>query len=142
VDWDRARADQTSATRSADLLIDACAVFVQAVLGDAPGVTCLATSRQPLDILDEQSVAIQPLSVPDSDAAAVEEARGGAVELFALRAGAVVPRFTVNADSAATVVRLCRRLDGMPLAIELAAVQLRALNLQELTQRLNRSLRR
>jgi predicted ATPase len=117
-------------------LLDVCAELAQAVLGDAPGVTFLATSRQPLDTEGEQNFAIQPLSVPEPDA--VELGQGDAVELFALRAGAAVPGFTVNPDNAVTVVRLCRRLDGIPLAIELAAVQLRALDLEELTQRLDR----
>ena len=65
----------------------------------------------------------QPLPVPDSDT--VELGRGDAVELFALRAAAAVPDFAVTAANAADVIGLCRRLDGIPLAIELAAVQLR-----------------
>jgi non-specific serine/threonine protein kinase len=117
-------------------VLDACAELAQAVLADAPGVTCLATSRQPLDTAGEQNFAIQPLLVPEPDA--VELGHDDAVELFALRAAAAVPGFTVNPDNSATVVRLCRRLDGIPLAIELAAVQLRALDLEELTQRLDR----
>jgi predicted ATPase len=117
-------------------LLDACAELAQAVLGEAPRVTCLATSRQPLDTAGEQNFTIQPLSVPDADDA--DLGQGDAVELFALRAAAAVPGFAVSADNAATVVRLCRRLDGIPLAIELAAVQLRALDLEELTQRLDR----
>jgi predicted ATPase len=118
-------------------MLDPCAELVQAVMSDAPGVAFLATSRQPLDTQGEQNFAIQPLPVPDADAAA-ELGRGDAVELFALRAVAAVPGFTVDRDNAAAVIRLCRRLDGMPLAIELAAVQLRALALDELIQRLDR----
>ncbi len=117
-------------------LLDVCAELAQAVLGDASGVTCLATSRQPLDTAGEQNFAIQPLSVPDADD--VELGRGDAIELFALRAAAALPGFTVNPDNSAAVVRLCRRLDGIPLAIELAAVQLRALELDELIHRLDR----
>jgi predicted ATPase len=118
-------------------MLDPCAELVQAILGDAPGVAFLATSRQPLDTPGEQNFAIQPLPVPDEDAPA-ELGRGDAVELLALRAGAAVTGFTVNRDNAASVIRLCRRLDGIPLAIELAAVQLRALELDELVQRLDR----
>src|ERR1700722_18426837 len=116
-------------------LLDACADLIQAILPEAPGVTVLATSRQPLDTLGEQNFAVQPLPVPDSDT--VEVDRGDAVELFALRAAAAVPDFTVTAANAADVIGLCRRLDGIPLAIELAAVQLRGLALDELSKRLD-----
>ena len=118
-------------------MLDPCAELVQAVMSDAPGVTFLATSRQPLDTPGEQNFAIQPLPVPDADAAA-ELGRGDAVELFALRAAAAVPGYAVTLENSADVIRLCRRLDGMPLAIELAAVQLRALALDELIRRLDR----
>ena len=116
-------------------LLDACADLIQAILPDAPGVTVLATSRQPIDTLGEQNFAVQPLPVPDSDTAELD--RGDAVELFALRAAAAVPDFAVTPANAADVIGLCRRLDGIPLAIELAAVQLRALALDELTRRLD-----
>src|SRR6202042_1377612 len=79
-------------------LLDACADLIQAILPEAPGVTVLATSRQPLDTLGEQNFAVQPLPVPDSDTAELAELdRRGAVELFALRGGAAVPAFTVPA---------------------------------------------
>jgi predicted ATPase len=116
-------------------LLDACANLIQAILPDAPGVTVLATSRQPIDTLGEQNFAVQPLPVPDSDT--VELDRGDAIELFALRAAAAAPDFAVTAANAADVIGLCRRLDGIPLAIELAAVQLRGLALDELTRRLD-----
>jgi predicted ATPase len=116
-------------------LLDACADLIQAILPDAPGVTVLATSRQPIDTLGEQNFAVQPLPVPDSDTAELD--RGDAVELFALRAAAAVPDFAVTPDNAADVIGLCRRLDGIPLAIELAAVQLRGLALDELIRRLD-----
>ena len=116
-------------------LLDACADLIQAILPEAPGVTVLATSRQPLDTLGEQNFAVQPLPVPDSDTAELD--RGDAVELFALRATAAVPDFAVTPANSADVIGLCRRLDGIPLAIELAAVQLRGLALDELTRRLD-----
>src|ERR1700722_10911047 len=116
-------------------LLDACAELIQAILPEAPGVTVLATSRQPLDTLGEQNFAVQPLPVPDSDT--VELDRGDAVELFALRAAAAVPDFRVTRANSADVIGLCRRLDGIPLAIELAAVQLRGLALDELGKRLD-----
>ena len=106
-------------------LVDACAAFADTVLRAVPGVTVLATSRQPLDAPGEHAFPLLPLPVePD------------AAELFAQRAAAVVPGFTVTAKNRADVVRLCQRLDGIPLAIELAAVRLRALPLAELAVQL------
>ncbi len=122
-------------------LLDACAALAQAVMRHAPGVTVLATSRQPLDMPGEHSFPIGPLPVPENDwlpltGTGLTDA-GDAVELFALRAGGAVPDFAVTTDNAPDVIRLCRRLDGIPLAIELAAVQLRVLPLGELLDRLN-----
>ena len=122
-------------------LLDACAALAQAVMRDAPGVTVLATSRQPLDMPGERTYPIGPLPVPENDwlplAATGLAGCGDAVELFALRAAAAVPDFAITPDNAADVIRLCRRLDGIPLAIELAVVQLRALPLSALLDRLN-----
>jgi predicted ATPase len=142
-------------------LLDACAALAQAVMRHAPGVTVLATSRQPLDMPGEHTFPIGPLPVPETDwlplagpgrsaadrfeagltGASPAEAGltgvGDAVELFALRASGAVPDFEVTPDNAPDVIRLCRRLDGIPLAIELAAVQLRMLPLGELLDRLN-----
>jgi len=106
-------------------LVDACASFVEAVLRAAPEVTVLATSRQPFDAPGEQTFPVAPLP-----------AETDAVELFAQRAASVLPDFTVTAANRADVVRVCRRLDGLPLAIELAAVRLRALPLAELANHL------
>lgn len=122
-------------------VLDACATLIQALLRDAPGVTVLATSRQPLDMPGEHIFSIGPLPVPECDglplAGDALAGGGDAVELFALRAGAAVPGFSVTPQNAADVIRLCRRLDGIPLAVELAAVQLRALPLGELLDRVN-----
>jgi predicted ATPase/DNA-binding CsgD family transcriptional regulator len=119
-------------------LIDACAMFAEAVVARAPRVTLLATSREPLDVSGENACPVGPLPVPrqpDEDAIG-----GSAVELFLQRAAAAVPGFTATADDLPDVIRLCRRLDGMPLAIELAAVRLRALPLDELAGRLDQRL--
>jgi predicted ATPase len=124
-----------------DHILDSCADLIQAVLRDAPGVTVLATSRQPLDMAAEHAFPIGPLPVPDGDTLPADRrgpaGSGDATELFALRAATAVAGFTVTTDNAADVVRLCRRLDGIPLAIELAAVQLRTLPLAELGKRLD-----
>jgi non-specific serine/threonine protein kinase len=108
-------------------LLDACAALISAVLRAAPGVTLLTTTRQPLDMPDEHIYPVGPLPVP-----------GDAVDLFALRAAVVIDGFTVTELNAPDVIRLCRRLDGIPLAIELAAVRLRELPLPELVRRLDR----
>ena len=111
-------------------LVDACAAFADAVLRAAPGVTLLATSRQPLDAQGEHAFPLLPLPAEDD-----------AADLFAQRAAAVVPGFTVTPQNRADVVRLCRRLDGIPLAIEFAAVRLRALPLTELVSQLESGIR-
>ncbi len=117
-------------------VLDACATLVQAIQQDAPGVTVLATSRQALDMPGEHTFPIGPLPVP-SQVSVSSPSAGDAVELFALRAAGAVPGFTVNPGNASDVVRLCRRLDGIPLALELAAGRLRGLPLSELVQRLD-----
>ncbi|HEX3712633.1 MAG TPA: LuxR C-terminal-related transcriptional regulator [Trebonia sp.] len=111
-------------------VITGCVPLVFALLRHAPGVTVLATSRQPLDLPGEHVFPLPPLPVPGPREAAGE---GDAVELFAQRAAAAVPGFTVSGANRGDVIRLCRRLDGIPLAIELAAVQLRATSLPALT---------
>jgi predicted ATPase/DNA-binding CsgD family transcriptional regulator len=107
-------------------LVDACAAFAEAVLRAAPAVTVLATSRQPFDAPGEHAFPVAPLPI-----------EGDAVELFAQRAASAAPGFAVTAANRADVVRLCRRLNGIPLAIELAAVRLRALPLVELANLLD-----
>jgi predicted ATPase len=106
-------------------LIDACADLAEAIMREAPAVTLLATSRQPLDVHGEHTFPVPPL--PEADA----------VELFARRAATAVPCFAVGDDNRSEVARLCQRLDGIPLAIELAAVQLRTLPLPDLVHRLD-----
>jgi non-specific serine/threonine protein kinase len=112
-------------------VIGGCAALVSALLRDAPGVTVLAVSRQPLDMPGEHAFPLPPLPVPEPG-----DAGGDAVELFAQRAAAAVPGFTVSDANRSDVIGLCRRLDGIPLAIELAAVQLRTSSLRALSGRL------
>jgi len=111
-------------------LVDACGEFADTVLRGAPGVTLVITSRQPLDVPGEHAFPLLPL--PPA---------GAAVELFAQRAAAVVPGFSITPRNRADVVRVCRRLDGIPLAIEFAAVRLRALPLPELASQLDSGIR-
>jgi non-specific serine/threonine protein kinase len=114
-------------------VLGGCAPLIGALLREAPGVTVLVTSRQPLDMPGEYLFPLPPLPVPRPGAAA---GGGDAVELFAQRAAAVVPGFTLSGANRGEVVRLCRRLDGIPLAIELAAAQLRTTSLEALPGRL------
>ena len=88
----------------------------QAVLGGCPGVTLLTTSREPIGVAGEVTWRVPSLSLADE-----------AIELFADRARRARPDFALTDDNAATVTEICRRLDGMPLAIELAAARVRAL---------------
>src|SRR3569833_1178085 len=121
-------------------LLHACALFSDALLRGAPGVRILTTSREVLGIAGEQTLAVPVLSLPSpgaGDGRLSAFTRYDAVRLFAERAAAVLPDFAVTADNRAAVEAICRRLDGIPLAIELAAVRLRALSVDQLLDRLD-----
>jgi predicted ATPase/DNA-binding CsgD family transcriptional regulator len=115
-------------------LTGACARLAELLLPAAPGLRILATSRSPLGAAAEHSLLVNPLEVPADDAGA---ARSDAVSLFVDRARAAVPDFALTADNTPAVAELCRRLDGIPLALELAAVRLRGMPVDELLTRLN-----
>ena len=117
-------------------VLDACAVLIAKLLSATSSVRVLATSRQLLRADGEQVLVVPPLPVPSDGEPAVE-----AVTLFAERAAAVAPGFTIDASNRDTIVRICRRLDGIPLALELAAVRLRVLSVGELLERLDHRLR-
>ena len=119
-------------------LTAACARFVRAVLRETSHITVLATSRQPLHVPGEQVLRLGPLPVPGPGEAAA--GTGDAVELFAQRAAAAVSGFRLTEPDLPDVLRLCRRLDGIPLAIELAAVRVRALPVAELAARIDAGL--
>ncbi|WP_051831515.1 ATP-binding protein [Streptomyces violens] len=116
-------------------LVEACASAARALLAAAPGLRILVTSRRPLGMADEQLVLIDPLPVPGSDDRAAAEA--DAVALLAERAAEAVPGFEITDTNRAEVLRLCRRLEGLPLALELAAARLRELSVRELTKKLD-----
>jgi predicted ATPase/DNA-binding SARP family transcriptional activator len=117
-------------------LLDACAVLVDAVLAHCPRVRLLATSREPLAITGERLCPIGPLAlpVPGPDLVAAEGCES--VRLFVDRARAVQPRFQLTEENLPAVVEVCRRLDGLPLAIELACARLRTLGVDEIAARL------
>jgi predicted ATPase/DNA-binding CsgD family transcriptional regulator len=122
-------------------LIDACAMFAEAVIASAPRVTLLATSREPFDVIGENACPVGPLPVTGPHDGGTGAGTGGsAVDLFIQRASAAVPGFTATTADLPDMIRLCRQLDGIPLAIELAAVRLRALSLAELSRRLDQRL--
>lgn len=104
-------------------LLDACAALVMTLLSGCRRLTILATSREPIGVPGELTWLTPSLSLADE-----------AVELFAERARLVRPDFAVGQDTAAAVSEICRRLDGVPLAIELAAARVRALSLDEIVE--------
>ncbi|MDA2814394.1 BTAD domain-containing putative transcriptional regulator [Nocardiopsis sp. RSe5-2] len=109
---------------------------MERLLAVCPGVRVLATSREPLGVTGERLQAVPPLALPPEGAGAEEAAGYASVRLFADRVRAWRPSFTVDEDSAGPVVRICRELDGMPLALELAAARVRAMPLPQLAERL------
>jgi non-specific serine/threonine protein kinase len=116
----------------------ACAVLADTVLRAAPALRVLATSRQALGLTGEHIFQVPTLSVPDGDRSTPPAAlhQYEAVSLFLDRATAVQPSFVLTEANAGTVARVCQRLDGLPLAIELTAVRLRALSVDEVLERL------
>ncbi|MFI6504232.1 BTAD domain-containing putative transcriptional regulator [Nonomuraea typhae] len=118
-------------------LVEAVAELTGTLLREAPGVRVLATSREPLALTGEVLLAVPPLPVPAPDADLDTLRRAGAVRLFAARAAASAPGFTLDEGNAAAVAAICRRLDGIPLALELAATRVRALGVQGLADRLD-----
>ena len=98
---------------------------VAELLARCADVSVLVTSRSALRLRGEQEVRIEPLDVPDASDPPAAVAEADAVQLFADRARLLDPGFAVNADNAAAVAELCRRLDGLPLALELAAARIR-----------------
>jgi predicted ATPase/DNA-binding CsgD family transcriptional regulator len=123
-------------------VLDACAALVDDLLRSAPGLTVLCTSQQPLGMVGETVWMLPPLPVPpETEPEDADPARYPALALFADRAAAVVPGFVLTSDNAGAVAAICRRLDGLPLAIELAAAQLRTRSLEQLTSGLNQRFR-
>lgn len=119
--------------------IGAAASCVAALLGAAPGLAVLVTSRVVLRLYGEHEFPVPPLSVPNIEhvRSLPDLCRYEAVRLFAERAQAVQPDFALTGESAPAVAEICRRLDGLPLAIELAASRIRLLTPQTMLQRLS-----
>lgn len=117
-------------------VLDTVAHLVDALLGRCPALRIMATSRESLGVVGESLFDVRPLDLPEPGAPAVAAAAAPAVRLFADRARAVRPGFTVDDATVDDVVEICRRLDGLPLALELAAARLRSLPVGEVRRRL------
>jgi len=119
-------------------LLDAAAALVAEVLRVAPGVRVIATSREPLQIPGEHVVQVPPLELPPADGSVPLNQLGHneAVMLFIERAVAASGSFELTDSNQTAVVQICRRLDGLPLAIELAAVRTRVLTAEQILERL------
>jgi predicted ATPase/DNA-binding SARP family transcriptional activator len=119
-------------------LVDAAARLARQILAACPGVRVLATSREPLGVTGEALWPVRPLPVPPPGDLEPAAALGyPAVRLLVDRAAAARPGFSLNAGNVAAVAEICRRLDGIPLAIELAAARLRSLTVEQLAARLD-----
>ncbi|MEP7355672.1 MAG: tetratricopeptide repeat protein [Anaerolineales bacterium] len=119
-------------------LIAACAELAEQLLRACPHLAVLATSREALGIAGESAFQVPPLSLPDPGPVQSLEvvAQSEAVRLFVERARAAAPGFGLTGDNAAALVAICRRLDGIPLALELAAARMRLLSVAQLDARL------
>jgi predicted ATPase/DNA-binding winged helix-turn-helix (wHTH) protein len=124
-------------------VIDAAAGLAAAVISGAPGVNILATSREPLGVQGERVHRLGPLNSPEPspELTATEAAAFPAVQLFVERVSAIVEDFALTDANAALVAAICRRLDGLPLAIEFAAPRVEVLGIEGLAARLHDSLR-
>ncbi|MGH3496177.1 MAG: adenylate/guanylate cyclase domain-containing protein [Nocardioidaceae bacterium] len=139
----RQRAISFLATRRVLLLLDNLEqipdadVVVSALLSDAPDVAVLATSRRPLHLVAEHEHPVPPLTLPEVSDEAGSVGDAGAVQLFVRRTRMTSPAFALTPANAADVAALCRRLDGLPLAIELAAARSRLLSPKALLARID-----
>lgn len=118
-------------------VIESAAVFAHRLLGECRRLRILATSREPLGITGEALWPVEPLALPARDAGPDEIESAPAVRLLLDRAGAVRRDVTLDAGTLASMERVCRALDGMPLAIELAAARLRTMSVDQLAHRLD-----
>ncbi|MFI7134282.1 BTAD domain-containing putative transcriptional regulator [Nonomuraea sp. NPDC050153] len=118
-------------------LVDAAAELAERLLTECQDLRVLATSREPLNLAGEHLAPIPPLEPPPVGASAEQAGTYPSVRLLLDRAGAARPGFAVDGGNVASVVALCRRLDGMPLAIELAAARLRTMTPRQLADRID-----
>jgi predicted ATPase/DNA-binding CsgD family transcriptional regulator len=118
-------------------VIDACATLCQRLLAGSPGLRVVATSREALRVAAEVVWQVPPLALPPAGAVGPDKLAGyDAVRLFADRAASAVPGFSLSPANTPSVVAVCRALDGLPLAIELAAARVRVLSVDQIAARL------
>ena len=123
-------------------LIDAAAKFCEQVMRHGPRVRFLVTSREPLGIDGERVYRVPSLSLPPADAETAEDlSASDAILLFAERARAHQPDFVIDEQAAPLAATICRRLDGIPLALELAAARLSSMSLEQIASRLDQRFR-
>jgi predicted ATPase len=120
-------------------LLEATAQLVSEILRAAPGVRVITTTREPLQVPGEHVIPVAPFELPGGDAAVplAQLQQNEAVMLFCARAAAASGAFELTTANQAAVVSVCRRLDGLPLAIELAAVRIRVLSVEQILERLS-----
>ena len=115
--------------------------LAQALLESGPDVVIVATSREPLGLDGEVVRGVASLGTPEDDVDAVDALKASAVRLFVARASAATEQFTLDEDNVGDVAAICRRLDGIPLAIELAAARVRAMGPAQIARRLDERFR-
>ena len=118
-------------------LVDACASLVDALLRAAPDVRVLASSREALNVAGEQTYPLPPLSLPDPQSSAADAERSDAGRLFVERARLRQPAFALSERNVKAVAQICARLDGIPLALELAAARVGVLTVEAIAERLH-----
>jgi predicted ATPase/DNA-binding winged helix-turn-helix (wHTH) protein len=118
-------------------LLEACAMLADSILRAGSQPTIMATSREPLHATGEQTYPLQPLSLPDPSAGPEAMARSEAVQLLVERIKRQLPDFELTAARAPAIAELCIHLDGIPLALELAAARARSLSIEQINTRLN-----
>ena len=120
-------------------LLDSCVRLVNTLLSSAPNLEILATSREALGIQGEQIYTVPSLSIPDVHHLPVIEqlSQYEAVRLFIDRASLVSPHFDIDEENAGSITRICTRLDGIPLAIELAAARVKMMSVEQISARLD-----
>jgi predicted ATPase/DNA-binding SARP family transcriptional activator len=118
-------------------LVDAAAELADELLRRLPQLRILATSREPLAITGETLCHLGPLALPTAEPDLAEASQAAAVQLFVGRAAGVRPGFALDGSTVDAVVEICRRLDGMPLALELAAAKLRSMRIDQVARRLD-----
>lgn len=120
-------------------LIEACAQLSDTLLRACPNLKILATSRETLNIAGETTLGVPPLSLPDPKQLPTIEAlkQFESIQLFAARAGATEPHFQLTNSNAPAIAQICQRLDGMPLAIELAAARVKSIGVEQIAARLD-----